>query len=52
MEEKCSTVEGLLSLADEEVKAILENYVDGQEASRRLIAASKHLRAYTGKRLL
>lgn len=48
LEEKCSTVEGLLSLSDEKVKAILENYADGQEESRRLIAALKHLQAYTG----
>lgn len=47
LEEKCSTVEGLLSLSDEKVKAILENYADGQEESRRLIAALKHLQAYT-----
>ena len=54
LEEKCSTVEGLLSLSDEKVKAMLENYADGQEESRRLIAALKHLQAYTGtcKRLL
>lgn len=48
LEEKCSTVEGLLSLSDEKVKAMLENYADGQEESRRLIAALKHLQAYTG----
>ena len=48
MEEKCSTVEGLLSLSDEKVKAMLENYAEGQEESRRLIAALKHLQAYTG----
>jgi len=41
-------VEGLLSLSDEKVKAMLENYADGQEESRRLIAALKHLQAYTG----
>ena len=52
LEEKCSTVEGLLSLSDEKVKAMLENYADGQEESRRLIAALKHLQAYTGKGLL
>ncbi|RMX57432.1 hypothetical protein pdam_00006986 [Pocillopora damicornis] len=47
LEEKCSTVEGLLSLSDEKVKAMLENYAEGQEESRRLIAALKHLQAYT-----
>ncbi|XP_078363143.1 kinase suppressor of Ras 1-like isoform X2 [Oculina patagonica] len=47
LEEKCCTVEGLLSLSDEKVRAILENYADGQEESRRLIAALKHLQAYT-----
>ena len=50
--EKCSTVEGLLSLSDEKVKAMLENYADGKEESRRLIAALKHLQAYTGTGLL
>ena len=48
LEEKCSTVEGLLSLSDEKVRAVLENYADGEEESRRLIAALKHLHAYTG----
>ena len=41
-------MEGLLSLSDEKVRAMLENYADGQEESRRLIAALKHLQAYTG----
>lgn len=41
-------MEGLLSLSDEKVKAMLENYAEGQEESRRLIAALKHLQAYTG----
>ena len=41
-------MEGLLSLSDEKVRAVLENYADGEEESRRLIAALKHLHAYTG----
>lgn len=45
-------MEGLLSLSDEKVKAMLENYADGKEESRRLIAALKHLQAYTGTGLL
>ncbi|XP_029213159.2 kinase suppressor of Ras 2-like isoform X3 [Acropora millepora] len=47
LEEKCNTIEGLLSLSDEKVRAVLENYADGKEESRRLIAALKHLQAYT-----
>ena len=41
-------MEGLLSLSDDKVRAVLENYADGEEESRRLIAALKHLQAYTG----
>lgn len=47
LEEKCNTVEDLLSLSDEKLRAVLENYADGREESRRLIAALKHLQAYT-----
>lgn len=52
LEEKCCTIEGLLSLSDDKVRAMLENYADGQEESRRLIAALKHLQAYTGTETL
>ena len=48
LEEICSTLEALLTLPDEKVRAVLENYEDGQEESRKLIAALKHLKVYSG----
>lgn len=47
LEEICSTLEALLTLPDEKVRAVLENYEDGQEESRKLIAALKHLKVYS-----
>jgi len=41
-------LEELLTLPDEKVRAVLENYEDGQEESRKLIAALKHLKVYSG----
>lgn len=37
-----------MTLPDEKVRAVLEKYEDGQEESRKLIAALKHLKVYSG----
>lgn len=47
IEETCSTLEELLSLPDGKVSRVFDGFENGQEESRQLMRALRHLHAYT-----